>query len=104
MNIIYLPKTADFVANLDGPLDGRVRRMIRLLETLGHELRMPFSKPVEDGIFELRIVGAVQIRLLYFFHKGQVVVVHAFFKKTEQLSRKDIEYALRMRDMFVANI
>lgn len=104
MNIIYLPKAADFVAVLDYPLDGRVRRMIKLLEALGHELRMPFSKPVENGIFELRVVGAVQIRLLYFFHKGRVVVVHAFFKKTEQLSRGDIKYALLMRDMFIADI
>lgn len=104
MNIIYLPKAADFVAVLDYPLDGRVRHMIKLLETLGHELRMPFSKPVEDGIFELRIVGAVQIRLLYFFHDEHVVVVHAFFKKTEQLRNRDIDYALRMRRAFIAGI
>lgn len=102
MNILYLPKAADFVANLATPLDGRLRRMIKLLETLGHELRMPFSKSVEDGIFELRVVGAVQIRLLYCFHKGHAVVVHALFKKTEQLNRVDIDYALRMRRIFVA--
>ncbi|HEY4473577.1 MAG TPA: type II toxin-antitoxin system RelE/ParE family toxin [Candidatus Paceibacterota bacterium] len=102
MQIIYLPKAADFVLGLDSPLDGRVRRMIKLLETLGHELRMPFSKPIEGGIFELRVVGAIQIRLLYFFHKGEVVVAHAFFKKTEQLSRKDINYALRARKVFIA--
>jgi phage-related protein len=98
---MYLPRAADFVANLDTPLDGRVRRMIRLLETLGNELRMPFSKPVENGIFELRVTGAVQVRLLYFFHNGEAVVVHAFSKKTEQLSRRDIEYALLARKNFI---
>jgi len=101
MHIIYLPKAADFIASLDSPLGGRVRRMIKLLETSGNELRMPFSKPVGGGIFELRIVGAVHIRLLYFFHKGEAVVVHALSKKTGQLSRRDIEYALRLRKMFI---
>lgn len=102
MHIIYLPKAADFVAGLDNPLDGRARRMIRLLETSGNELRMPFSRPIENGIFELRVVGAVHIRLLYFFHKGEAVVAHAFAKKTQQLSRRDIEYVLRVREAFIA--
>jgi len=104
MHIIYLPKAADFVADLDNPLDGRVRRMIRLLETSGNELRMPFSKPIENGIFELRVVGAVHIRLLYFFYKGEAVIVHAFAKKTQQLNHRDIEYALRARDMYLADL
>lgn len=103
MHIIYLPKAADFVVGLNNPLDGRVRRMIRLLETSGNELRMPFSKSIEGGIFELRVVGAVHVRLLYFFYKGEAIVVHAFTKKTQQLSRRDIEYALRARKMFIAN-
>ncbi len=104
MHIIYLPKAADFVANLDDPLVGRVRRTVKLLETLGSGLRMPFSKPVEHGLFELRIVGAVHVRLLYFFYKGEAVVVHAFAKKTERLSRGDIEYALLARNTFIAEV
>ncbi|MDP2665030.1 MAG: type II toxin-antitoxin system RelE/ParE family toxin [bacterium] len=104
MNILYLPKVHAFIEGLDVPFDARVNKMLDLLRNRGYELRMPFSKPVEDRIFELRIVGVIQIRLLYFFHKGEAVVVHAFFKKTEQLSRKDIEYALRMRNMCIADI
>lgn len=102
MNILYLPKAHVFIESLDVPLDARVNKMLDLLESRGHELRMPFSKPIEDGIFELRVVGTMQIRLLYFFYKGDSVVVHAFFKKTEQLSRKDVEYALQMRNVFIA--
>ncbi|MHB8860375.1 MAG: type II toxin-antitoxin system RelE/ParE family toxin [Minisyncoccota bacterium] len=104
MHIIYLPRAADFVANLDDPLAGRVRRTIKLLETSGNELRMPFSKPVENGLFELRVVGATHVRLLYFFHKGEAVVVHAFVKKTSRLSRGDIAYALLARKTFIAEV
>jgi phage-related protein len=102
MNIIYLPKAHAFIEFLDVSLAARTNKMLDLLRDHGHELRMPFSKPVEDGIFELRVAGAVHIRLLYFFHKGAAVFVHAFFKKTEQLNRRDIDYALRARDMFIA--
>jgi len=102
MNIIYLPKVHAFIEGLDVPLDARVNKMLDLLENRGYELRMPFSKPVGNGIFELRVVGAVQIRLLYFFHEGEAVVIHTFFKKTEQLSRRDIDYALRARKAFIA--
>ena len=104
MNIVYLPKAYMFIEALDIPLNARVKRMLDLLRDRGHELRMPFSKSIENGIFELRIVGAAQIRLLYFFHSGQAIVVHAFFKKTEQLSRRNIDYALRARSMFIAGI
>ena len=104
MNILYLPKPRTFIEALDSPLDARTNKMLDLLMDRGHELRIPFSKPIEGGIFELRVVGAIQICLLYFFYKGEAVVVHAFFKKTEQLSRRGIDYALRMRDMFIAGI
>lgn len=76
--------------------------MIRLLEERGQDLRMPLSRPMGDGIFELRVVGAVHVRLLYFFHEGEAMVIHAFIKKTEQISRKDIEYALLARKAFLA--
>ncbi|MDO8576315.1 MAG: type II toxin-antitoxin system RelE/ParE family toxin [bacterium] len=103
MNLLYLPKARAFIEALDSPLDARTNKMLDLLRDRGHELRMPFSKPVEDGVFELRVVGAVQIRLLYFFHSGTAIFVHALFKKTEQLSRRDIDYALRVRKAFIAD-
>jgi len=104
MQIIYLTKVHTFIEDLETPLDARVDKMLDKLKAHGHELRMPFSKLVEDGIFELRVAGAVQVRLLYFFHKGEAVVIHAFFKKTAQLSRRDIAYALKIKRMFIADI
>jgi phage-related protein len=103
MTIIYLPKARSFIENLDILLAARTNKMLDLLRDRGYELRMPFSRSVEDGIFELRIVGTVQTRLLYFFHRGEIVIAHAVSKKTKQLSRRDIEYALQARKMFIAS-
>lgn len=90
MNVTYFPKAYAFVEALNPLLAGRANKMLDLLRNRGYELRMPISRLVEDGIFELRVVGAVHIRFLYFFHAGEAIVAHAFFKKTERLSRKDI--------------
>jgi phage-related protein len=102
MNVLYFPNVVAFIKALESPLGARTNKALDLLKDRGHALRMPFSRYVEDGIFELRVVGAIQIRLLYFFHEGHAVVVHALFKKTGQLNRKDIAYALRARKAFIA--
>ena len=104
MDVIYLTKAHAFIEDLESPLAARVDRMLGKLKAHGHALRMPFSKPVEDGIFELRVPGAVQVRIFYFFHKDSAVVAHAFLKKTEQLRRKDIDYALKAKEAFIADI
>lgn len=42
---------------------------IKLLEEKGNQLREPYSKPLGDGIFELRAkVGTDISRVLYFFY------------------------------------
>ncbi len=102
MKILYHPKAFAFVHELDDLLGPRVRRVIRLLEERGHELRMPVSKSIGGGLFELRIVGAIHVRLLFFFHDGYAVVAHAFSKKTETLSRSDIAYAQAVRRAYLA--
>ena len=42
--------------------------MIELLQEKGNQLREPYSKHLDDGIFELRCkVGSNITRVLYFF-------------------------------------
>lgn len=67
MEVLQVPQAAEFIDELPSLLQARVRRTITLLELNGSALRMPFSKPVERGLYELRILGKVQVRLLYFF-------------------------------------
>jgi phage-related protein len=56
---------------------------------------------VRGKIRELRIhYSSNQYRILYFFHvRDQIVLVHAFSKKTQQLKEKDIDLSeRRMKD------
>jgi phage-related protein len=94
MEIQFLnSRTEDFVSSLDEKSRARVDDMIMLLATHSYNLRMPFSKSLGAGLFELRVVGMTHIRVMYTFKYDQIWVLHAFIKKTNRIQQKEIEYA-----------
>jgi len=64
--------------------------------------RPPLSKPIGDDLFELRHVGKLNTRILYFFMKNRrIILVHGIRKKTRALSARDRGIALeRRKDWF----
>ena len=58
----------------------------------------PLSKAVGDELFELRHVGKLNTRVLYFFVKGRrIVLVHGIRKKKKTLSVRDRIVALERK-------
>jgi phage-related protein len=70
-------------------------RLIELLMEHGPNLRLPHSRSMGEGLFELRPRGRSGIgRAMYcFLVDKRVVVVHAFVKKTQQTSDQDLKLA-----------
>ena len=71
-----------------------------LIEKGPAEIGMPYVRPLESGLWEMRLKGKDGIaRALYFAASRQrLVVVRAFVKKTEKAPRREIDMALkRMR-------
>ena len=70
-------------------------RLLELLMDHGPNLRLPHSRSLGDGLFELRPRGRSGIgRAMYCFLVGKrVVVVHAFVKKTQQTPDQDLKLA-----------
>jgi len=62
--------------------------------------RPPLSKPINDGLFELRHTGKLNTRILYFFMKGKrIILVHAIRNKAQKIPGRDREIAQnRMQD------
>ena len=87
----------DFLDELDKKSRAKVAAHLSLLEEQGPNLNRPYADVVREKIRELRIHhSSNQYRILYFFHlREQIVLVHAFSKKTQQLKEKDIELAER---------
>jgi phage-related protein len=62
--------------------------------------REPLSKALGDGLFELRHVGKLNSRVLWFFMKGRrIVLVHGIRNKGQSIPPRDLATARqRMRD------
>ncbi|MDH5330571.1 MAG: type II toxin-antitoxin system RelE/ParE family toxin [Aquincola sp.] len=76
--------------------------LVELLIEYGPNLRLPHSRAMGDGLFELRPRGRSGIgRAFYCFLVGKrVVVVHAFVKKTQQTPDKELRLARkRMKEL-----
>ena len=69
----------------------------------GNQLREPYSKPLGDGIFELRAkVGTDISRVLYFFYyQGRIILTHGFVKKAQKTPPSEIEKAKKYRKDFI---
>ena len=77
-------------------------RLVELLMEFGPDLRMPHSRMLGGGLFELRPRGREGIeRALYCFVVSQrVVVLHAFIKETQSTPQHDLDIARqRMREV-----
>ena len=73
----------EFINSLDDKMASKVYRLLGMVAENGQELREPYSKHLEDGIFELRAQLASNItRVLYFFFVGRRVIVTNGFVKT----------------------
>jgi phage-related protein len=80
----------DFAAVLAG--------LAKLRNRLYH--KPPLSKTIGDGLFELRHVGKLNTRMLYFFVRGQrIITVHGIRSKATNIAARDRKVALdRKRD------
>jgi phage-related protein len=62
--------------------------------------REPLSKAVGHGLFELRHVGKLNTRMIWFYMKGRrIVAVHGIRNKGQAIPARDLDIAReRMRD------
>ena len=90
----------EFMQALPEKLQAKVLRSIDLLEEYGSSLREPYSKHIDDGIFELRTKYASDItRSMYFFFEGnRIVITHGFVKKQQKIPVSELQKAKNYRE------
>jgi phage-related protein len=72
-------------------------RLTELLVEFGLELRMPHSRAMGDGLFELRPRGREGIaRVFYCMKVGRkIIILHSFIKKTNETPKRELDIARR---------
>ena len=81
MKVLYATDAVhNFLQKLEQTERFRARRLLSVLEARGYAIRMPHSKPLGEGIFELRLTGTHAVRILYCYYGGCAYVLHALVK------------------------
>ena len=93
MKVVISNNVETFLKDLSEKEVAKVIHTLELLETFGHELGLPHSRHMGDGLIELRISGKRSIRIFYCYGKQSAFLLHAFIKKKQQTPKKEIKIA-----------
>lgn len=87
-----------FIASKSPQTKAKIIHLIDLLGFHGNILGMPHSKQLSKGLYELRIRGREEIRILYCFKKKNIYLLHGFKKQTQKTPLKEFDIALKRLD------
>ena len=91
MDLLVPNEVVMFISKLQNDTKAKVARHLDLLAKYNYSLRMPYSKKLINNVFELRIKGRQEIRLMYVFHNNKILVLNGFVKKTNKIPKTEIE-------------
>ena len=95
-NLEYFnPRILEAIESWPAEILADYAKLVELLLEHGPNLRMPHSRSMGEGLFELRPRGREGIgRAFYCFLVGKKIsVVHAFIKKTEATPERELKIA-----------
>ena len=99
MDIVLTNEVKWYIQNLSSIAEkAQIYQYLERQAELGHRLKEPVSKSLREGINEIR---PGPHRLLFFYHKGQMIIVHAFRKKTQKTPGHEIEAVVRKKEEWI---
>jgi phage-related protein len=93
MHIETYPEVRKFISDLQPEQRGKALRAIERLKAFGQLLPLPHSKKIDHKLWELRVRGKIQVRLLYTFAHNKIHIVSGFVKKSPKIPRRELELA-----------
>ena len=66
-----------------------------MIEECGPALGLPYTKPLGNGLFEIRAKGSEGIRRSFFctVKDREVIILHSFIKKSQKAPKKELGIA-----------
>ena len=92
-----------FMMELDVKMRAKLVGLLQILQEKGNLLREPYSKHLDDGIFEIRgKVGTNITRVLYlFYYDNKIILTNGFVKKTNKTPVNEIKLANMRRKVYL---
>ncbi|KGJ90479.1 type II toxin-antitoxin system RelE/ParE family toxin [Thalassotalea sp. ND16A] len=101
-NIQFYDGVDDQILKMPAKIQARFIRIMDLMEIHGANLGSPHTKSLGRGLFEIRAKAKEGIaRGMFCYLQGKnIVIVHAFIKKTQKIPSKELELARqRMKEV-----
>lgn len=84
---------AEFIKKQQPQAIAKIAHLVDLLEIHGVFLGMPHAKKLEANLYELRIRGKEEIRIIYGFKGKTIFLLHGFKKQKQETPPKEIATA-----------
>ncbi len=96
-NIIYYSEALqEEIMNLPAGIQARYIHLTKRMRVHGANPGMPHTKPMKDGLFELRMKSKEGIGRVFYctLVNKQIVMLHCFIKKTQKIPPGDLKLAI----------
>ena len=74
-----------FINSLSKEERNKVEWAIKMLEIKEYRIEMPFSRKIENDLYELRIKSSKNIRIFYTFYQDSIVLLHIIIHEEVQV-------------------
>ena len=94
---------AEFIESIsDAKLKAKILACMVQLAQQGSSARLPLSRYMGDGMYELRVKQSSNIiRIFYFFVIGnKIIMTNGYVKKTQKVDDEELKRAKRYRDEY----
>lgn len=104
-NVVYFESprgekfVQEFIDKQNFMVKGKYIGMIDFLEEYGPFLSGKYTKKLRKDLYELRITGKEQVRVFYTVRQKNIILLHAFKKKTQKTPQREMMLALLRLDM-----
>jgi phage-related protein len=88
----------DWLKSLNKPDRSLIGMDIKIVE-FGWPIGMPVCRPMGKGLYEVRtdLAGNRMARVLFCISRGQMILLHAFIKKSQKTPKPDLDLALERK-------
>lgn len=100
--IAFYPGVFEDIASMQDELRGKFEAYFQVMQEVGGDLGMPKTRPMGDGLFELRVKAKQGIgRGLFCYQKGRrIIVLCVFVKKQQETPKRFLDLARkRMKEI-----
>ncbi len=91
----YSDKEVKVIKNFPKSILANLVHIFEMIENIGPNLGLPYTKALGQGLFEIRAKGKEGIgRSLFCIVKdNKIIILHSFIKKTNKIPKRELDLA-----------